>query len=48
MAFMSLLWDLGMAAVVQERRHAARAHAFQTAAAHHQRFLRQEIETIPI
>ncbi len=47
MAFLSLLLGLGIAAVVQERRHAARAHAFQTAAAHHQRFLRQVIDTNP-
>jgi PAS domain S-box-containing protein len=46
-AFLSVLLGLGVAAVIQERRHAARATAFQTAAAHYQRFLRQVIDTNP-
>ena len=46
-AFLSLLLGLWIAAFVQERRHAARATAFQTAAAHYQRFLRQVIDTNP-
>ncbi|MFL5530921.1 MAG: ATP-binding protein [Gemmatimonadales bacterium] len=47
MAFLSLLLGLGAAAVIQERRHGVRANAFQTAAAHYQRFLRQVIDTNP-
>ena len=43
----SLLLGLWIAAFVQERRHAARATAFQTVAAHYQRFLRQVIDTNP-
>ena len=46
-ASLSTLLGLGIAAFVQERRHAARATAFQTAAAHYQRFLRQVIDTNP-
>ena len=46
-ALLSLLLGLGIAAFIQERRHAARANAFQTAAAHYQRFLRQVIDTNP-
>ncbi len=46
-ASLSILLGLGIGAFVQERRHAARANAFQTAAAHYQRFLRQVIDTNP-
>src|SRR3954469_1469948 len=46
-AFVSVLLGLGTAAVIQERRHGIRANAFQTAAAHYQRFLRQVIDTNP-
>ncbi len=46
-AFLALLLGLWIAAFIQERRHAARADAFQTAAAHYQRFLRQVIDTNP-
>ena len=46
-ASLSILLGLGIGAFVQERRHAARATAFQTAAAHYQRFLRQVIDTNP-
>jgi two-component system cell cycle sensor histidine kinase/response regulator CckA len=47
MAILFLFLGLGIAAWVQERRHAARANAFQTAAAHYHRFLRQVIDTNP-
>jgi two-component system cell cycle sensor histidine kinase/response regulator CckA len=46
-AFLSVLLGIGIAAAVQERRHAKRSAAFRAATAHYQRFLRQVIDTNP-